>query len=426
VKDPRIAPLLLALVAMHTTACAGATCRKTRAAFDDFEARPATQTEPHARLTIPHRTLDLLLAGHARTLPSVQVPMPEISGMSIGEVRAVVEGIKSRAAAPGTLGLSVQVGLKYGNRTIMGFELDADLRPTVDAADNTVLVPLRGEDLRGVRPRTGPGGAKALVDVVYAQLPAAARAMIDKNDVAATIAPIVDDLTGSATQKLLASIGKQVGTIAEVELDLGTLPVKDVRLSSTPDAVVLGIVTPLPIATAMPLAADPAAPQTAALRLSGEAVTELVNHALRTGLVPERYDDEGESSPTGRWTARLHWQAGAQPLRLHLWCLQDACARVELAATPQVGLADGHVEFRTNDARIAKVEGSAKLRAAIVFSGLGRRTFAHVEQLATSFAFDVGDEAIAARVSDVQQHGDEVVLTLAVQPPPARPPRRRT
>jgi hypothetical protein len=406
--------LLAVLGLFLASGCAGKACRDTRAAFESFENRRAVATQPHARLTIPYRTLDLLLAAQVRRLPGADVPLPAVAGTSLGTLRAQVEGLRARPGAPGTLGLTIGVGLRSGNRTLVGFELDADVRPSVDTVNGVVLVPLRGEDLRGVRPRIGPGGTRALVDHLHGQLPAPARAMVSKGQLTQILDGALQQLTTQASDRLVRQIGGQLGTIATIELDLGNLPLRTVELRSAPDAVVFGIVTPLPITKGVGLEPDTAQPQTVALRLSGDAVAALANHALRTGLVDDRYDDAGEPDPRGRWTPRLDWREGSQPMLLNLWCLQRDCAHVQLAGTAQLGVRGGQLEFRTVDARIVKVRGSSKVRAGVFFSGLGRRTFAWVEKLAGAFSFDAAGQPITARIMTAELHHDELLLILAV------------
>jgi hypothetical protein len=408
---------LLSLVFLGTvvaSGCAGKACRDTRASFDAFEANRAGSSQPHARITLPYRTLDLLMAPQVRRLPTTNVPLPAVAGTSLGTLRAQVEGLRARPGGPGTLGLTVAVGLRSGNRTLVGFELDADVRPTIDAARSTVVVPLRGDDLRGARPRVGPGGTRALADHLHAQMPPAARALVSKGQLTQILDGALQQLTTQAAERLVREIGSRIGTIATIELDLGDLPARGIELQSTPNAVVLGIVTPLPVTRGLALEPDPAQPQTMALRLSGDAVAALANHALRTGLVDDRYDDTGEPDPRGPWTARLGWRAGGQPMVLHLWCFERDCARVQLAGTPQISVRGGKLEFRTDDARIVKVEGSSRVRAGVFFSGLGRRTFSWVEQLAGAFTFDAGGQRITARVADARLERDELLLTLAV------------
>jgi hypothetical protein len=406
-----------------TGGCAGSTCRKITAALSEVDRRPAELAQAHARMTIPHRTLDVLLAAQARALPTVQVPIPAVAGVSVGTLQAAVEGVRARPAPRGAVGLTVQVALRSGGRTLVGFELDADVRPEVDPRAHQVVIPLQGRDLRGVRPRLGPGGTRALVDAVHAQLPQAARAMVSKQDLARLLQAGLADLTDLAAGRLLASAGGDLGTLARVELDLGDLPLRAIEVESTSDALVLGLVTPLPVSRGVALTADPVPPMQVALRLSGSTVAELANHAVRTGLIPDRYDDQGESAPNGRWTPRFGWSDTAPPFRLHLWSTERDCARVELAATGRLALAAGHLELRTDDARIVDVDGSARIRAGIAFSGLGRRTFRWVEQLATSFRFDIGDRSMAAQITGAQIQGNEVLLTLNVTTESSRPVR---
>ena len=110
-----------------------------------------------------------------------------------------------------------------------------------------------------------------------------------------------------------------------------------------------------------------------------------------------------------RVTPMVAWSAAApKPLVVHAFLLDPAaagrpakdCAHLQIGATPQVSASGGHLVLATRDAQIDEVEGSAAVKAGLFFSGVGRRSFEHVESIAAQTDFDAqpaGAEREAAR-----------------------------
>src|SRR5690606_18602024 len=131
------------------------------------------------------------------------------------------------------------------------------------------------------------------------------------------------------------------------------------------------------------------------LRLAGATVAGMANAAIRSGEIPSRYDRDGTPDPQGEFTARLRWVVGTRPLKAELFgdggkagTGKADCAHLELGATPEIQVRDTHLELSTGDAKLEKVHaGTPRVRAAIFFSGVGRRSFSLAEELANSADF---------------------------------------
>jgi hypothetical protein len=156
--------------------------------------------------------------------------------------------------------------------------------------------------------------------------------------------------------------------------------------------------------------------------------TAFVNRAMARGEVPSRFDLDGAADPTGPLHAYLDWSNRAsKPLIVHAFLLDPQaagrskkdCAHVTLGATPQVIASDGHLRVSTRDAKVEEIEGSVAVKAGLFFGGVSRRSFEHVETVATDTEFELGTQTLRARVEGARLHGSNLILGLSLSP--ARP-----
>ncbi|MCA9705713.1 MAG: hypothetical protein KDK70_07690, partial [Myxococcales bacterium] len=219
--------------------------------------------------------------------------------------------------------------------------------------------------------------------------------------------------------------------VARVELDLPPIPVDALHVRSTSADLVVGVHTPLPSRGAI----APSVPRTTPghqveLAIHGAAAVELVNDAMIRGQVPRRFELDGTADPGGPLEAHLGWDGAApKPLVVHAFLLDPTaagrpakdCAHVRLGATPQVSARDGHLVLATRDAEIDDVEGSTAVKAGLLFGGVSRRSFEHVESIAAQTDFELGQQSLRAQLQSAALEGDRLVLGLTLSPKPSRP-----
>jgi hypothetical protein len=87
-----------------------------------------------------------------------------------------------------------------------------------------------------------------------------------------------------------------------------------------------------------------------------------------------------------------------------------------LGATPTFAVRGDELELSTADAKIMKVKGSARVKAGVWFSGLGRETFTFVETIARKFEFDVAGTPMVVSLEGARRQGDELELELGLTP----------
>jgi hypothetical protein len=235
---------------------------------------------------------------------------------------------------------------------------------------------------------------------------------------------VIDSAVNTLAKSAVANIGPQLdrhvpdlfSEVAAIELDFEGLPVADVEVSS--DQGYLEILARSTLAGSRPLASPRGRvpgveAQLGQLKLSGAAAAALANQAIEDGDIPERWNREGEEDAKGEFRARVDWADGKRPLKVELYAEnKPECAHLRLAATPQLAVEKtGAIRFSTKDAQLEKVvRGNLKVRTAIAFSGVGRRTFSMVERVASSLELDAGGRSLRVRARSARADARQVVL----------------
>lgn len=424
----RAAAVSLALTSLIVLepACASP-CARVRQAHAEI----TTRTEPsapgdHLRLAIPKELLDLVIARELRALPRPRLPLPAIGGVQLGTVTVGVDRVHVVSAARSEVGFRVDVSVRSGTRVLAPLRLNAAVRPRLEPAEQRVVLALDRAGLVRLDAELGPGGTRALVDALWAELPSAARMLTSKKQLEGLADTFANRLLADATKLVRRELLDDLGRVARVEIDLPPVEVDAIDVRSTDADLLVGFHTTLPVRSGIPPAQPRVAPpHQVELTLHGSAAVELVNAAMRRGEVPSRFGLDGVEDPNGPLQAHLDWSTGgAKPLVVHAFLLdpraagrkEKDCAHVTLGATPRVTAQDGNLVLSTDDAKIESVTGSAAVRAGLLFGGVTRKSFEHVEEIATTTEFELGAQTLRARVEAATLRDQHLVLGLSLSP----------
>lgn len=401
--------------------------RKATQALGPAAPRGAEASDGRAHLSasIPYELIDAMIAKELGRVPSLSLALPAVAGVSLGRVGLGVDAVRARAAPPGELGFRVSIGLRDGKRSILTVDIDARLRPRIDPGQGSLAVALSGRDLIALEPSVSPQSRRQLGDWIWSKLPPAAKLLLDRSAVGGLAGELADQLMNQGAGLLRRELLDQLGELARFELDLpDELPIRSIALLAGERYLDIDLHTPLPVSKGLApgrARIDGLHPNLVQLRLSGEALAALANHAIRAGRIPGRWTLAGEPDPQGELHAGVGWASGApDPLEIHLWQLEADCAHVILRGEPHLALVGPELgqelELGTSSAKVESVVGSAKLRAGLFFSRAARRGVELIERSAAATEVEIGTSVMAARISVAQLRGDEIVLGLVLAP----------
>jgi hypothetical protein len=429
--------LLVAALLLGPLACA-APCERVQSSHTAFRkatlpvdpqgARPAAGSSvvsdggAHLSVSVPYELIDAMIAKELGRVPSLALPLPAVSGISLGSLRLGVEAVRARPAAAGELGFRVSVGLREGKRSVLTVDVDARLRPRIDPARGTLAVALSGRDVIALEPSISASSRKQLGEWIWAKLPPAARMLVDRNTIGSLAGELADQLMQQAAGMLRRELLDDLGELARFEFDLPEeVPLRSITLAAGERYLDIDLHTPLRVAHGLPQGrarVEGLHPNLVQVRVSGDAIAALANHAIRSGRIPERWTLEGEPDPEGEVRAGVGWAKGqADPLEVHLWKLESDCAHVVLRGVPRLALVGrGELELGTERARVDSVVGSVKIKAGLFFSKTARRGVALLERTTAATEVEIGTTTMMARIAAAEVRGDEIVLGLQLAP----------
>jgi hypothetical protein len=304
----QVTPLLLAaLLSLPLAGGCASACKRVAADRQEFLARPVQTSAPQMALVLPLAALSQEMTRKlARARPmSLNLPRPGIAGfdLDLGAASARLTSITVLPAADDHLGFRVAVGLGSGNQAIATIELEAEVRPQLDLSRGAVTVSLSPRDIASLRPRLPPAEERRLGDFLWSKVPGLARQLIDRGTIDGVVRQLSRDLLGPMWPKIRDSLLADVGTLTEFTIDLpDELPIAALALRSSPADLELAVTLALPASgLARARGRSPGTPAgLPQVRISGSAVAELANAAMRGGSLPERYTREGSPSPQRR------------------------------------------------------------------------------------------------------------------------------
>jgi hypothetical protein len=436
---------LLAILAVPL-ACA-APCERVEASHTAFRratarpqarpgaaaATPARDSGAHLSASIPYELIDAMIAKQLDQIPKLKLPLGSISGVALGTVQLGVEAVRARSAPDGQLGFRIRVGLREGKREVMSVDIDAQLRPRLDPRSGSLAVALAGRDIVSLTPSISAQSRKQLGEWIWAQLPPAAKLVVDRATVSNLAGELAERLMKQAAGMLERELLDDLGELARFEFDLPeALPVQALELRASERYLDLDLRTGLPVEIGLPAGRERVEglhPNLVQIRVAGDALAALANHAIQDGRIPSRWTLEGEPDPEGEIWAGLAWAEGTpDPIEVHLWKRGQAgargseCAHVVLRGEPHlqvVSPARGsppQLELGARGLEVESVVGSAKIRAGLFFSRAARRGVELIERTTAATEIEIANQPLSAQVRSAEVRGDEVVLGLTLVP----------
>lgn len=387
----------------------------SRAAFDD-RARE-DRSRPDARLAIPFALMDRALAGRLARRPPVPIQLPTSALGLETSLALAIDGVTTRAAGPGRLGLTVTLVLfdERPTNNIVELEVDTEITPilvppTAPTEPPALRITLTPADLGEVRPRPTGAGVQRLGRWLREELPPVARALVTDAVVEAAaregLELVATEVWPRAKDRLLGD-----EALLDTSLTLPDLPIRDLALRSGRRALIADITSDLPDARGLAPGFDRAG-ERIVLRLSGGTAMGLINRAMDKRQVPSRFDGKGKPDRAGVWEARVGWRGGGNPLMVHLWRTRGKCQRATVGARVGFALRGDTVRVNVYDGRLITVAGPAFAEAFGWLERIFGDAMSFTFDAAALIHFDAGPDQARLRLARIRLDGDDLVLDL--------------
>jgi len=421
-----LARLLLAAAATAGLAAlgCGTSCEQIqadRAAFlaaAEAPGQASWDAGPHLEIILPFAVGDRLLSERLarRASPRLEGPGIDALGLALG---ASLELLAARLvpAADDRVGVRLDVLVRDDAEPIVSFRVDAEVRPDLAPEARRVLVWLGPEDVREIAPTLEAGGRERLRRWVLGGLPAGVARFVPERLLEELVAHLVEWLGGAVFPFLRDHLLAEGAATPLIALDLPELPVAGLRLRShggPGGALRLDVLTSLPVTRGLATRA-PAPAHEALVRISGGAAAAFANRAIAEGLLPSRYDAEGDPAEDGAFEARVGWEVGARPLKVHLWRTGEGCLYARVAGTPRSSLGATEVDVGFSDGVYEVIRGPALTEAFAWTRRLWGPSLALNVAIARAARIAVAGQPIDLGIVGAEIDREEVRVTFAVQ-----------
>ena len=394
---------------------------------------------PHAEIIIPHALANALLAEivaaenqqltvRLPSLGSLGEAIPELAATTwFPELSVTARGVRLVPAPAGRAGLAVDVELTGPDGVLATAELTVDSAPVLErqpASERAELrIGIEADSLRGIVPRLGPGGARAVATLVHGKLPATVRQRVSL----AALQPVIErGLTRILTESydlIRTHVLDRLGELTRLRIGLPSLPIArvDVRTRARPGALVLGLYFQLGAGQDAGHGLvergeiDPAMLGRIEFRLTGQAMTGSANWGIAHGLLPARYDRQLEPDRNGAYVPVFGWRGGSpRPLELHVFRLSSPCACIFLTAHAELAVRGNELEVLVTDRHVERVEGSSAVKLGVWLDALWRQNFRASKKHAAETVLTIGTRHLVTRVGTAELQGDELRFGLDV------------
>jgi hypothetical protein len=397
---------ILALV----TACGGR-CKDVESARAALASRTGTRDRgADVRVTLPFAQLDSVFAEQLAARPlTVPLDVPDLGFEITGALTATATELRLRPGPAMTIRFATRIAVRDGDRELTTLVAEIDVTPVVTRGE--LVVGFGPQDVVSVKPVLGDDAKAALGDAVSRHLPDRLRGKIPKLLLDEAAAKLAGHLTGAAFEGLRRTLFVRLGEVATWRVKLPDVPIASHAIRSTASALVVEIVTDLPVRRGLAAATDR---DVATVEVSGSAAAELANWAIDRRYAPRWYNRDLEPKLDGEFTPRFDFVAeDAHPLKVHVLQERGGCSYFRVGVAPSVGMTGDQVVATATDRQLEAASANPVIEVAATVKFFLFGWVDRSKQLAAHTVLRVGERRLATRVVGAAlDHGE---LRFALQ-----------
>ncbi|MCA9519440.1 MAG: hypothetical protein KC609_00640 [Myxococcales bacterium] len=356
---------ILALSALVTLSCAGVeTVRRDYQRVMTFPGRDASGD--HLLLVTPTATFNALLAMSLAqrplraTVPVTGIPAPSVVVRRI----TIAPSAPDRCTNDAVWELSADVQLL--NRVFRDVRLRAQVPLIGDVRGDRLIVTIRTTQAQQITVRWPAGWKKLVENELARKMGPMALVLRDQ------LQMLLTQLEGQLSTQLTGLVRRlPLEAFTRFRLPLpslvkaGRLPLKQFRLTSCPNGVVMRLTTTL-YRTEKRLELPTSEPGSISVLVPGQTIVGVLHWALGHGLIAPRYNRKGDADPEGPLHITFGWGERPGVLLLRVWHLAYPAGVLTLAGRLRVWLDDNggpnRLKLRISRFRPVKTSGNLMFR----------------------------------------------------------------
>jgi hypothetical protein len=407
----------LALVAVSVLASAGcgSRCKDVARVRSTLTSRAgAPNRGADVQIVVPLARANTVIAELLAQKPLV-VPLdaPDLGPLQISTtLTATVKSLVLEPGPPGKVRVAVVLSIDDPAQQITSIEAVAELEPVVTADELSIGV--GPENVVKLRPTLGPAAQQQLGSAVTRWMPDRLKSKIPQAVVDIAASKLGTHLTGAAWTVLQKTLFVKLGELTRVKLRLPDVPVAAVDLASVraPDALVVGILTNLPVRAG--LSAGASASSDVTVRISGSAAAELANWAIDEGHAPQWYTRSLKPSPSGEFRPRFDYLAGSShPLKVYAFQQRGGCSYFKVGVAAGVKLSKGQLVATATDRELEAQNANPVIEAAAWVKFFTTGWVNRSKKVAAHTQLTIGGRTLLAEVTSAEHARGELAFGLA-------------
>lgn len=375
------------LFILFVVAGCGGRCKDIEDAHAAFAARAgAPDRIADIRITLPFAQLDPIFAEQLAAVPlTVKLDVPDYAWT------ATATEIHVRPGPDQTIRFATRIAVRDGDNEVTTLAAEIDVAPIVTRDE--LVIGFGPKDVVSVRPILGADAKARLGEAVARHLPF--RDKVPQRLVDEAAAAIAGRLTGVAFEGLRRTLFTRLGEVATWRVTLPAIPLARHAIRSTPTALVVELLTDLPVRRGLEAAIER---DVATVEIAASAGAEIANWAIANGHAPRWYDRDLHPRDDGEFTPRFDWIPGdAHPLKIHVLQEREGCSYFRVGVAATVGLTGDKLEAVATDRDLETVSANPllELGATVKFFLFG--WVDQSKQVAAHTTLHVGKRSLVTR-----------------------------
>jgi hypothetical protein len=308
-----------------------------------------------------------------------------------------------------TVRFATRISVRDGDHELTTVAAEIDVTPVVHRGE--LVVGFGPRDVVSVKPVLPDDAKAALGDAVARRLPERLRDTIPKRLLDEAAAKLAGHLTGAAFEALRRTLFARLGELATWRVTLPDVPIASHAIRSSPSALVVEILTDLPVRRGLAAAIEH---DVASVEISGSTAAELANWALDRHYLPRWYDRGLTPRPDGEFTPRFDFVADdAHPFKVHVFQDRGGCSYFRVGVAATVGMTGDKLTATATDRELETVSAHPLLEIAATVKFFLFGWIDESKQIAAHTVLRVGDRTLDTRVISAALERGELRFGLA-------------
>jgi hypothetical protein len=401
------------LAALLVASGCGSRCKEVNAARTALSSRQgAPGRTADVRVTVPFERANTLFDEVLREPIELPLDVPDLGPLELAltKLSATVRQVRLQPGPPGKVRIATTIAIGDTEGEVATLAAVAEVAPRVERGDGgTVLViGLGPENLLALEPQLS---ARALEEVVARRIPAKLRDRVPRIVLRAAADKLAAYLAGAGFQALRDKLLVRLGEVARLRLRLPDVPVAHTDIRSTETALVVDILTDLPVRRGLAPGADTGEVD---VRISGSAVAELANWAIESGRAPRWYNRSIEPKPDGEFRPRFDYVAEdrAHPFKVYSFQERGGCSYFRVGVRATVRLDGDALVATALDRELEAQSANPVIEAAAWVKYFLVGSLDRSKRIAAHTRLTVGKRTLETRVVGAELVDDEARFAL--------------